>query len=340
MISEKSFWYIAAQSHEVSTQRPLGRKILGEWLVLFRGSTGKVVCMQDRCIHRNAQLSRGTIRAGRLICPYHGWAYGDAGKVVNIPSEGPGEPRGKGRCGIIYECLEQDDYVYVRLAPGEPGELPYRIPCYGKAGYAAIRLSNRFENTVTNCVENFVDIPHTAFVHPRIFRNPRNERFTARVVRAAGSVRVEYANERANFGIFSRFLNRTGKEIRHFDNFHMPNITCVEYEFGPHRHFFITSQSIPVTDEETLVYTDLTYDYGFWNWLARPIIRRQAQAIIDQDIVILKNQMESIRRYGSLFQNSAPDIIHVMVESIRDALQRGENPKLLPEKTVEFEFWV
>ena len=37
-----------------------------------------------------------------------------------------------------------------------------------------------------------------------------------------------------------------------------------------------------VTDEETLVYTDLTYDYGIWNWLSGPIVRLQAQTIIDQ----------------------------------------------------------
>ena len=41
----------------------------------------------------------------------------------------------------------------------------------------------QFPNNVTNCVEDFVDIPHTAFVHPRIFRVRKDEKLTANVQR-------------------------------------------------------------------------------------------------------------------------------------------------------------
>src|SRR5262249_8793755 len=156
---------------------------------------------------------------------------------------------------------------------------PFRIPFYKAKGWASIRLKNLFHNTVTNCAENFVDIPHTAFVHPTIFRVSRNEKLTATVQRKDGTVMVNYRGERANLGIFSRFLNRSGKEISHTDAFFMPNVTSVDYRFSENRRFIITSQSIPVEDEKTLVYTDLTYNYGIWNWLAKPIIRWQAQTI-------------------------------------------------------------
>ena len=120
----------------------------------------------------------------------------------------------------------------------------------------------------------------------------------------------------------------------------MPNVTSVDYIFGENRRFIITSQSVPVTDEETLVYTDLTYNYGIWNTFAKPIIRRQAQMIIDQDIAVLGDQMETIRKYGVRFGNTEADVIHVLIESIRNELSKGTDPRLLSEEEREIEFWV
>ena len=126
-----------------------------------------------------------------------------------------------------------------------------------------------------------------------IFRVRKDEKLTADVQRRDGSVIVQYHHERMNFGIFSLFLNPNGREICHTDAFHMPNVTCVDYLFGPRWRFIITSQAIPVTDDETLVYTDLTYNYGLWKTPARPIIDWQARTIIRQDIAILGQQQNA-----------------------------------------------
>ena len=75
----------------------------------------------------------------------------------------------------------------------------------------------------------------------------------------------------------------------------MPNVSCVEYHMGPTRHLIITSQSVPMEDNQTLVYTDVTYNYGAWTKLAAPMIRWYSQSIIDQDIVALGDQMKVIQ---------------------------------------------
>lgn len=333
----ENFWYIACKSKELDNNKPLSRKILNTEMVLFRGEKGKAVALADYCLHRKAQLSLGKVIGGQLQCPYHGWVYGSDGRVTHIPSEGPKVQKGV-RCAKQYAIKEQDDYIYVCLQPNlELKLVPFKIPNYKEKYYSSIRLTNRFKNNVTNCVENFVDIPHTTFVHPYIFRNANNKRLEAKVHRCAGSVRVSYKNEQSNFGIFKFFL--TGS-LEHTDEFFMPNVTKVSYLFGGKKHFNITSQSIPITNEETLVYTDLTYNYGIWNYIAKPIIRRQAQAIIDQDIDILGNQMETIKKYGDEFQNSQCDIIHTYIESIRNEIMQGKDPRELPDKEVKVEFWI
>lgn len=335
----KDFWYIAARSRDLGRDNSIGAKILGEWVALFRDEQGRVVALEDRCLHRSVQLSKGKVRQGRLHCAYHGWTYDGSGRVVSIPSEDADKQRTE-RARAFPVC-EVDDYIYVCLSDETCDEIkPLRIPYYKERGWFSIRLINRFHNNVTNCAENFVDIPHTAFVHPRIFRSTRGERITATVRRAGGSVTVRYSGEKTNLGIFSWFLNPGGSEINHTDSFHMPNVTSVDYRFGNHRRFIITSQSVPVTDEETIVYTDLTYNYGLWNLLARPVVRWQAQKIIDQDIEVLGFQMEAIKKYGERFTNTEADLIHILIESIRREIERGRDPRELPEQTHEIEFRV
>lgn len=338
-MTEKDFWYIATESNTLKADAPLSVKLFGEWIALFRDADGKPVAISDHCLHRCVQLSKGRVENGHLRCMYHGWLYNQEGRVVDVPSEG--SPKITPHRARTFQTVERDDYVYLKLSETVDESIqPFAVPSYRKNGWGHIRLQHRFQNNVTNCAENFVDIPHTAFVHPKIFRQLQRERFTAQIKREHGTVVVNYQNERANLGYFSRFLNPGNREITHTDTFYMPNVTCVYYNFGTRRHFFITSQSVPVTATETVVYTDLTYNYGIWNWLARPIIRWLAKKIIRQDIEILDNQMKTIQQFGAHFSNTKADVIHILIESIRHELSQGNDPRLLPDKAHEIEFWV
>lgn len=340
MISEKDFWYILAESHELQKGNLKACELFEQWIVLFRDQKGKACALEDRCLHRTVQLSKGRLVNGHLQCGYHGWVYDGSGEVTHIPSEGP-EIITKKKCAKRYEVIEQDDFIYVRINSNPEFETkPFPMPHYKNKGYTTIRLQNTFENNVTNCAENFVDIPHTTFVHPKIFRDAGNEKLEADVERNNGHVKVTYLGEKKNFGIFSWFLNPKGLEIKHTDEFYMPNVTTVNYWFGDSKHFIITSQSIPLKDNKTLVYTDLTYNYGIWTKLSRAIVRIQGQKIIDQDIVILRDQMKGIKKYGTQFSYSPCDIIHTYIESIQKEIQEGREPGLLPPKKSRIKFWI
>ncbi|MGH6610151.1 MAG: Rieske 2Fe-2S domain-containing protein [Burkholderiaceae bacterium] len=337
----EDYWYIVAESSELRGDAVLGRSVLNERLACFRGSDGSATVLPDRCLHRNAPLSLGRVQQGVLACPYHGWRYDGKGRVVDIPSQATAPDYG--HCLEPYECRELDGYVYVRVNRDAPAEIePWPYLQHEPSGRRTIRLRNRFESTVTNCVENFIDIPHTAFVHSGIFRTTRGEGIRASVERKDGAVHVRYRNERANLGTWSRFLNPRRVEIRHTDSFYVPNVTCVTYEIGQ-RVFIITSQSVPVGGDDggdTIVYTDLTYDFGLFSDIARPFVRRYGQRVIDQDVAILRAQMTNIRRYGAEFRDTPADFIHRCVESLRGALARGEDPRSLPTISREIEFFV
>jgi hypothetical protein len=151
-------------------------------------------------------------------------------------------------------------------------------------------------------------------------------------------VQVTYRGETSNLGTFSWILNRGRQPIEHTDSFHAPNVTCVRYALGDRWGFYITSQSVPVAADETLVYSDLTFSFGAVTRLAKPIVRRQAQRVIDQDIAILAAQRDVIAHYGRRFVNSDCDQIHVLVESILREITEGRDPNTLPELVREVEF--
>jgi phenylpropionate dioxygenase-like ring-hydroxylating dioxygenase large terminal subunit len=335
------FWYVVAESKQLRANAILSRMILGEWLAIFRGDDGKAVALRDKCMHRNSRLSKGKVCQGQIHCPYHGWVYDKNGQVVAVPAEGKDFSQTTTRRSPSYETMEKDNYIYVRLAKQPSEEFqPFPMPYHKQTGWETVRVINRFNNNVTNCAENFIDIPHTASVHPGVFRKSRQQQLEMTVERKAGSVFAEYRNETNNLGWFAAFLNPKGHEIHHVDTFHMPNITSVEYHMGGNRRLFITSQSIPENENSTLVYTDVTYNYGIWNKIARPFIRWTAQYIINQDVEALKIQQQVIEKYGSQFCNTPADTIHVFVESIRNKIADGEDPRKLTEKSVQVKFWV
>jgi phenylpropionate dioxygenase-like ring-hydroxylating dioxygenase large terminal subunit len=337
----EDFWYIVAHSQQLKPDRVLSRTVLGEWLVIFRDEQGKPVALRDRCIHRNSRLSKGKVCQGKLQCPYHGWVYDKTGQVVAVPAEGDEFKDSAFKHAQRYDTREKDDYVYVRLADRTDEAFePFPMPYYGELHWETVRVINRFRNNVTNCAENFIDIPHTAFVHPGVFRTTRKQKLEMTVERRNGSVFVEYRNENTNLGWYARFLNPKGCQIRHTDSFHMPNITSVEYDMGQNRRLFITSQSVPEVEDSTVVYTDVTYNYGIWNKLARPFVHWTAQHIIRQDIEILGIQQEAIAKYGHQFTHTPADTIHVFVESIRKQIDIGEDPRNLPEQSARVAFWV
>lgn len=337
----KNFWYIAAESKDLSQERPLPISLHNEWIALYRDEKGKPVAVTDRCLHRNARLSDGRVKNGNLICPYHGWHYGKEGKVTAVPSEGPSYAPKANMCLKKFAALEQEGYVYVCLEPSPDIAAPYSLPFYGKPGYKHIRVKHLFNANVPNCAENFIDIPHTSFVHPNIFRYQKEpQRLGASVTLDKGCVHIRYRDETSNFGLFSRFLNKENAETFHEDHYYLPNFTHVEYRFPSGKHFNIISQSIPISPQQTLVYTDLTYNYGWWNLLAYPFVYMAAKIIIGQDVKIMGRQTEVTNHFGEHFQSTKADLQHIHIERIYAALLEDKDPRQWASKSEEVEFWI
>lgn len=66
---------------------PLGIRIMGQDVVLFRDDTDHVGALDRKCIHRCADLVLGRIENGWIRGPYYGWLYDTNGRVLDQPAE-------------------------------------------------------------------------------------------------------------------------------------------------------------------------------------------------------------------------------------------------------------
>ncbi len=165
----RNHWYAIATDVEISNG-VIGRRLLGERLVLYKDSAGNVIAAPDRCPHREAPLSAGMVEDGVLVCCYHGWSFGDDGKCVSIPSADPGFPIPKS--GHLSRYRVEVRYGLVWVCLGDPAA---EIPSISQDADESFRRINNpvdvWQVSATRMTDNFLDIAHFPFVHTGTFGN-------------------------------------------------------------------------------------------------------------------------------------------------------------------------
>jgi nitrite reductase/ring-hydroxylating ferredoxin subunit len=335
-------WYIACLSDELQGAKPIQRVIYERPYVLFRDQNGAPACLPDRCLHRATNLSAGNCHEGKLTCPYHGWKYDATGAVVEIPSEKDMLPRNKMRLKP-QPAVEQDGCIWVWMGEGEPDTAapPWKFPEFGNKAWSHYFMVTDFENEVTDLAENFMDVPHTIFVHRGWFRDPARKRVPFTLQVENGRVLATYQQPDDKIGFSSFLLNPKKAPMVHTDEYIFPNITRVDYHFGDFSGFIINSQCTPVGHLKSRVYTYIAYRVGAVAPLLKPFMRFYTRQVIEQDVVIMRNQGNCFKLDPSRsFKSTDADEIHVAIERIREMGVRNDPNLMTFKKHKEKEFWI
>ena len=83
-----NFWYPMALAKDITADKPTRAQVFGLPFVVFRDQSGQARVLADTCVHRGGSLSKGLIRNGNAVCPYHGWEFGGDGRCSKVPSLG------------------------------------------------------------------------------------------------------------------------------------------------------------------------------------------------------------------------------------------------------------
>jgi phenylpropionate dioxygenase-like ring-hydroxylating dioxygenase large terminal subunit len=144
---------------------PVRVKLLGERLVAFRDSEGRLGMIDEFCAHRGVSLWFGRNEENGLRCPYHGWKYDYTGQCVEIPSE-PDNLRLCQRTKLkSYSCVELGGVVWVYMGP--PEEKP-PLPNFEWVHLPASHrvITKRWqESNYLQALEGGIDSSHVSFLH-------------------------------------------------------------------------------------------------------------------------------------------------------------------------------
>ncbi len=144
---------------------PVRLRILGEDLVAFRDTEGRIGILQEFCPHRRASLFFGRNEECGLRCVYHGWKFDVEGRCTDMPSEQP-ETDFKHKVRMTaYPALEWGGFIWIYMGPPERKPTP---PEYEWALLPAEQRWQRkwiYEANYFQGMEGEIDPCHTSFLH-------------------------------------------------------------------------------------------------------------------------------------------------------------------------------
>lgn len=163
----RNMWWCAAHRDEVSS-KPMARWLLEKPVVMYRLADGTPVALDNRCPHRWAPLSQGTVVNDQLVCPYHGMEFGADGGCTKIPTQDiiPKNARVQS-----YPLRESGAYLWIWM--GDPEAIdhdPVDMSYTTDAGWSVV---NGYYEVDANWVlirENVLDLTHIAFLHQNTFQ--------------------------------------------------------------------------------------------------------------------------------------------------------------------------
>ena len=105
----RRYWIPAAFSHQIEKpdSPPIRVKLLGEKLVLFRDTQGRVGLLDEHCPHRHASLFFGRNEECGLRCVYHGLKFDVNGNCVDLPGQSRATELQTAMKAKAYPCIER-----------------------------------------------------------------------------------------------------------------------------------------------------------------------------------------------------------------------------------------
>jgi 5,5'-dehydrodivanillate O-demethylase len=157
----RMFWHPIYRSQDLAAGRTAPVKIMGEEFTLYRGESGVVHLLADRCAHRSTKLSVGRVEGDCIRCFYHGWKYDGSGQCIEQPAE---EASFAAKIRIrSYPTEEYLGLVFAYLGEGAPPALPRYVE-FEKEGILEVETFLR-PCSYFNDLDNACDPLHVTFVH-------------------------------------------------------------------------------------------------------------------------------------------------------------------------------
>ncbi|OYW84981.1 MAG: hypothetical protein B7Z20_09930 [Sphingobium sp. 32-64-5] len=252
----RAYWHPVALSTQVTADgKPLLTWLLGERLVAFRDTEGRVGVLDDHCLHRGVSLSLGRNEDCGLRCIYHGWKFAVDGTLMETPNHDSAAYRERKRAKA-YPVREQSGLIWTYLGPAEK-EPPFRTFDFDRAPDSQRHIFRA--NAKANFLalwEGGVDSSHVGMLHTNDARPTWAAKRRGEEVPASAwdSLAPTYEVDDTDYGYrYVAFRAIPGRgDARHARQVPamLPNMRIIP----GHTDFAIAIIEVPMTDTETATY--------------------------------------------------------------------------------------
>ncbi len=188
----RRFWLPGLLSSELLGPdcTPVRVRLLGEDLIAFRDTDGRVGILDAYCPHRNAPMFFGRNEEGGLRCIYHGWKFDIDGKCVEMPNCWEGDTFKDKVTIASYPAEEHAGMVWIYMGPKD------KVPPVPAYEWMDAPEENRYvlkfylDCNYLQRVENDTSESHGGFLHRNLggATGPANARWTSSTRPADGSI--------------------------------------------------------------------------------------------------------------------------------------------------------
>lgn len=250
----RNCWYVGAWGHEIADGRLLERRLLGDPVLLYRGESGQVVALDNRCCHRGARLSQGRIEGDCVRCLYHGLKFDPSGRCVQIP----GQDRVPPQLGVrSYPVVDKDHMIWIWMGDpslADPTKI-LDIPYMRDPRWKGIPSYLHYDANYLLIVDNLSDFAHLAFVHTHTLGGSEEYAYVTKPVaieRLPDGFRVErwHMNSEPPPFLKKVIANKTDKvDRRNIGHMAIPGIFLLESLFAPAGQGAETGRTVDGTRE-------------------------------------------------------------------------------------------
>lgn len=265
----RRYWMPAMLSWELPEADcpPIRLRLLGEDLIAFRDTNGKVGVLDNYCPHRRASLFFGRNEECGLRCVYHGWKFDTEGHCVDMPSE-PNESNFRDKVHITaYPTEEFGEVIWVYMGPKES------VPPLPKMEWTQVPSTHRGVNKIQQAcgwlqgVEGGIDTVHSTFLHRKQAGFGISARDQAVKKSTAATLEVEQTDFGYTYAGIRPLPDDAGNFVRGY-HFVMPFYQLRAAQLGS----VITGRGdvkpiisghawVPIDDENTMVW-NFTYSFS------------------------------------------------------------------------------
>lgn len=164
----RRFWQPVALAEELGGPdgAPVRVNILGEQLVAFRDSEGRVGLLDSACPHRGANLYFGRNEECGLRCVYHGWKFDVNGKAMDLPNVPEGAALHETVRARAYPTREYGGFIWAWF-----GDPQANLPEVPQLEFGLVPAESRYvtkqlmECNWAQVMEGDLDTAHFSFLH-------------------------------------------------------------------------------------------------------------------------------------------------------------------------------